>query len=77
MLSIKGINFTLIFWPFIPPPLLLRNKELGPAFCGVGFDMFYAAILLYTVLIGYSNLGYSGAAYSDLNPRDEPPLVLK
>ena len=31
-----------------------------------------------TVPIGYSNLGYSGrAAYSDLNPRDEPPSVHK
>ena len=31
-----------------------------------------------TVPIVYSNLGYSGrAAYSDLNPRDEPPSVQK
>ena len=30
------------------------------------------------MLNGYSNLGYSGrASYSDLNPSDEPPQILK
>ena len=66
-------------------------SKLTNAYCLVaigGSENFYSAFQvhtyvlqrpnIYTVPIGYSDLGYSGrAAYSDLNPRDEPPSVRK